>query len=66
MALKWLIVPVVVYAPSSLSIAHLLIRQRKLNTATQILLERLGLWDRQNIRAGLLSYAGCAGLDTKA
>jgi len=53
-------------APSSLSIAHLLNRQRKLNTATQILLERLGLWDRQNIRAGLLSYAGCAGLDTKA
>jgi branched-chain amino acid transport system ATP-binding protein len=39
------------------SIAHLLNRQRKLNTATQILLERLGLWDRRNIRAGLLSYA---------
>jgi branched-chain amino acid transport system ATP-binding protein len=39
------------------SIAHLLNRQRKLNTATQTLLERLGLWDRQNIRAGLLSYA---------
>ena len=39
------------------SIAHLLNRQRKLNTATQILLERLGLWDRREIRAGLLSYA---------
>ena len=39
------------------SIAHLLSRQRKLNTASQILLERLGLWDRREIRAGLLSYA---------
>jgi branched-chain amino acid transport system ATP-binding protein len=39
------------------SIAHLLNRQRKLNTAAQSLLERLGLWDRREIRAGLLSYA---------
>ena len=39
------------------SIAHLLNRQPKLNTATKILLERLGLWDRREIRAGLLSYA---------
>jgi branched-chain amino acid transport system ATP-binding protein len=39
------------------SIAHLLNRQHKLNTATKILLERLGLWDRREIRAGLLSYA---------
>jgi branched-chain amino acid transport system ATP-binding protein len=39
------------------SVTHLLSRQRKLNAATQILLERLGLWDRREIRAGLLSYA---------
>jgi branched-chain amino acid transport system ATP-binding protein len=39
------------------SIAHILNRQRKLNTATQIMLERLGLWDRREIHAGLLSYA---------
>lgn len=39
------------------SITHLLSRQPKLNTAIQILLERLGLWDRREIRAGLLSYA---------
>jgi branched-chain amino acid transport system ATP-binding protein len=39
------------------SIAHLLNKQRELNTAAEILLERLGLWDRRDIRAGLLSYA---------
>ena len=39
------------------SIAHLLNRQRDLNTATPVLLERLGLWDRRDVRAGLLSYA---------
>jgi branched-chain amino acid transport system ATP-binding protein len=39
------------------SIAHLLNKQRDLNTATAVLLERLGLWDRRKVRAGLLSYA---------
>jgi branched-chain amino acid transport system ATP-binding protein len=45
------------------SITHLLSRQRKLNTATQILLERLGLWDSREIRAGLLSYADQRALE---
>jgi branched-chain amino acid transport system ATP-binding protein len=39
------------------SIAHLLNKQRDSNTATAVLLERLGLWDRREVRAGLLSYA---------
>ncbi len=39
------------------SIIHILSRQRKLNIATHTLLERLGLWERREIRAGLLSYA---------
>jgi branched-chain amino acid transport system ATP-binding protein len=30
------------------SIAHLLNKQRDLNTATAVLLERLGLWDRRD------------------
>ena len=37
--------------------------QRKLNTATQILLKRLGLWDRREIRAGLLSYVDQRALE---
>lgn len=45
------------------SITRLLSRQRKLNTATQILLERLGLWDRRELRAGLLSYADQRALE---
>jgi branched-chain amino acid transport system ATP-binding protein len=39
------------------SIAHLLDKQRELNGTAEILLERLGLWHRRNIPAGLLSYA---------
>jgi branched-chain amino acid transport system ATP-binding protein len=39
------------------SIWHLLNRQHDLNTATEFLLERLGLWHRRNVPAGLLSYA---------
>jgi branched-chain amino acid transport system ATP-binding protein len=39
------------------SIRHLLNRQYDLNTVADLLLERLGLRDRRNVPAGLLSYA---------